>query len=178
MSAPEHTPVTPESDGSHSRGPRGQGANQNIATAITDVSERALLLVHEEIELAKAEVSEKVGKLLKGTIVAAAAGVFVIAAIQFVLVGLALLVWWALPFIGETEYFWGFFIVAAALLLLAALAGVIAAKAVKSGAPPVPSMALEEARKIRGSVGAMPTAASPSDPGYGTAANPPSSPAA
>jgi uncharacterized membrane protein YqjE len=181
VSAPGHAPTTPESDGSQSP-PRGQGANQNIATAITDVSERALLLVHEEIELAKAEVSEKVGKLLKGTIVAAAAGVFVIAAIQFVLVGLALLIWWALPFIGETEFFWGFFIVAALLLLLAGLAGVIAAKAVKSGAPPVPSMALEEARKIRESVGATPTASSPSDSAHSThhstPASPPSSSAA
>ena len=36
---------------------------QNIATAIAEISERASLLVHEEIELAKAEVTEKVTKL-------------------------------------------------------------------------------------------------------------------
>jgi lysylphosphatidylglycerol synthetase-like protein (DUF2156 family) len=143
-------------------------ANQNIAGAITDVSERALLLVHEEIELAKAEISEKLGKILKGTIVAVAAGVFVLAAIQFVLAGLALLAWWGLPFIGQTEFFWGFFIVAAALLALAVLAGVVAAKAVKAGSPPVPSMAVEEARKIRGAVAAgqdAPNVAHGAEPG-------------
>jgi hypothetical protein len=39
------------------------------------------------------------------------------------------------------------------LVLLGVLAGVIAAKAVKRGSPPVPSMAIEEARKIRDAVG-------------------------
>jgi uncharacterized membrane protein YqjE len=137
-------------------GQDGKAPNPNIATAITDVSERALLLVHEEIELAKAEISEKIGKLLKGTVVAVAAGVFVIAALQFVLVGFALLAWWGLPSIGQTEFFWGFFLVAGVLLLMALLAGLIAARAVKAGSPPVPSMALEEARKIRGSVASGP----------------------
>ncbi len=37
---------------------------QNIATAIAEVSERATLLVREEIELAKAEVTEKAMKLV------------------------------------------------------------------------------------------------------------------
>jgi Putative Actinobacterial Holin-X, holin superfamily III len=49
---------------------------QNIAAAIADVSERASVLVREEIELAKAEVTEKATKLVKGAIVGVAAGVF------------------------------------------------------------------------------------------------------
>jgi hypothetical protein len=40
------------------------------------------------------------------------------------------------------------------LLLVGALAGLIAARAVKKGSPPVPSMAFEEARKIRETVSA------------------------
>ena len=51
---------------------------QNIATAIAEVSERATLLVREEIELAKAEVSEKAMKLVRGAVVGAAAGIFVV----------------------------------------------------------------------------------------------------
>ena len=39
---------------------------QNIATAITDISERATLLVREEIELAKAEVTEKADEARQG----------------------------------------------------------------------------------------------------------------
>jgi uncharacterized membrane protein YqjE len=129
---------------------------QNIATAVTEISDRAMQLVHEEIELAKAELSEKVTRLLTGTVVGIAAGVFILAALQFILVGLALLAWWAIPWIGPTEFFWGFFIVAGGLVLLAALAGGLAARAVRAGSPPVPSMALEEARRIRESVNAGP----------------------
>jgi uncharacterized membrane protein YqjE len=127
---------------------------QNIATAITEVSERATLLVHEEIELAKAEISEKVSKLARGAVVAVAAGVFVVMALMFVLIGLAWLLYYELPIGGTFTYFWGFFAMALILLVLGVLAGVIAARAVKRGSPPVPSMAIEEARKIRETVSA------------------------
>lgn len=128
--------------------------SQNIVTAVTEISDRAVQLVHEEIELAKAEVSEKVTRLLTGTIVGIAAGVFILAALQFILIGLALLAWWAIPWIGATEFFWGFFIVAGGLVLLAVIAGGLAARAVRAGSPPTPDMAIEEARKIRESVNA------------------------
>ncbi len=126
---------------------------QNIATAIADISERATLLVREEIELAKAEVTEKAMKLVRGAVVGIAAGIFVVMALLFVLVGCAWLLYYYLP-VGDFAYFWGFFAMAAILLLLGALAGLIAAKVVKKGAPPVPSMAIEEARLIRETVSA------------------------
>jgi len=124
---------------------------QNIAAAIAEVSERASVLVREEIELAKAEVSEKARKLIRGTIVGAAAGVFVLSALVFVLAGCAWLLTYFLPF-NAFAYFWGFFAMAAILLVLGGIAGLIAARAVKRGAPPVPNMAIEEARKIRDTV--------------------------
>jgi hypothetical protein len=124
---------------------------QSIAAAIAEVSERATLLIREEIELAKAEMTEKVSKLVKGAVVAVAAGIFVVTALLFALHGLAWLLWWALP-VGQLQYFWGFFIVAAGLLALGVLAGFLAAKAVKAGAPPTPKLAMEEARKIRETV--------------------------
>jgi Putative Actinobacterial Holin-X, holin superfamily III len=126
---------------------------QNIATAIADISERATLLVHEEIELAKAEVTEKVTKLARGAVVGVAAGVFFVMALIFALVGCAWLLYYYLPGNNFT-YFWGFFAMAVILLLLGALAGLIAAKVVKKSAPPVPTMAIEEARLIRETVGA------------------------
>jgi hypothetical protein len=107
----------PAGDGSRGEPP------QNIATAIAEVSERATLLVREEIELA----------------------------LIFVLIGLAWLLYWALP-VETFAYFWGFFAMAAILMVLGALAGLFAARAVKRGAPPTPSMAIEEARKIREAV--------------------------
>lgn len=140
---------------------------QNIATAITEISERATLLVREEIELAKAEVSEKAAKLAKGAIVGVAAGVFFLTALVFVLVGCAWLLYFYLP-VGEFAYFWGFFAMAAILVVLGILAGLIAAKAVKKSSPPMPSMAIDEARKIREAVSA--DASSPMDSARSTAA--------
>ncbi|HEV7162552.1 MAG TPA: hypothetical protein VGN25_04785, partial [Solirubrobacteraceae bacterium] len=57
-------------------------------------------------------------------------------------------------------YFWGFFAMAVILVLLGVLAGLVAARVVKRGSPPVPSMAIEEARKIRDAVSATPGAES------------------
>jgi hypothetical protein len=129
---------------------------QNIAAAITEVSERASLLIREEIELAKAEVTEKATKLVKGAVVAVAAGIFLIVALFFVLVGCAWLLYYELPIGNQFTYFWGFFAMAVILVVLGALAGFMAAKLVKRGSPPVPSMAIAEARKIRETVSSGP----------------------
>jgi hypothetical protein len=131
---------------------RERGAsNQSIAQAIGDASDAALKLMHDEIELAKAEVGAKVASLLRGTAVGVAAGVFLLGAVQMALIGLALLAWYLLP-VGQYEYFWGFFAVACALVLLAGLAALLAWRVVRSGSPPVPTMAIDEARKIREAV--------------------------
>jgi uncharacterized membrane protein YqjE len=123
---------------------------QNIAEAIQEVSERASLLVREEIELAKAEVTEKVTKLIKGAVVGIAAGIFAVFGLVFLLHGLAWLAWFEL--FPDNQFFWGFFVVAAVLFLLGALAGYIAARALKSGSPPMPAMAIDEAKRIRETV--------------------------
>jgi uncharacterized membrane protein YqjE len=116
---------------------------RSLADLVVEVSERGSTLVREEIELAKAEVSEKLGKLLRGSVVGIAAGVFAFLALILVMEGIA----WLLNeevFDGKT---WpGFFIEAAVFLLIAALAALIAYKAVKAGAPPTPDQAIEEAK--------------------------------
>ncbi|MFL5843798.1 MAG: phage holin family protein [Solirubrobacteraceae bacterium] len=119
-----------------------------IAEAVNEISERASLLVREEIELAKAEVSQKVSSLVKAAVVGGAAAVFAIFGVVQLFHGLSWLAWWALPF-GETQYFWGFFVVAAILFVLGGLAGLFAAKLVKKGSPPVPRMAIDEAKKTK-----------------------------
>ena len=83
--------------------------------------------MREEIELAKAEVTEKVTKLIKGAVVGVAAGIFVVMALIFVLVGFAWLLYYYLPG-NDFTYFWGFFAMAVILLVLGALAGLLAAK--------------------------------------------------
>jgi uncharacterized membrane protein YqjE len=123
---------------------------QNIAQAIQEISDRATLLVHEEIELAKVEVTEKVTKLVKGAAVGIAAGIFAVFGLIFLMHGLAWLAWFEL--FPDNQFFWGFFVVAAVLFLLGALAGFIAARAFKSGAPPTPQLAIEEAKLIKETV--------------------------
>jgi hypothetical protein len=144
------------------------------------VSERATLLVREEIELAKTEVAEKASKLAKGAAVGIAAGVFFLMALIFALVGCAWLLYYYLPG-SDFTYFWGFFAMAVILVALGVIAGLIAAKVVKRGAPPVPSMAIEEARKIREAVsppGGGPPPPPVPPPPVAPAAPPPVPPAA
>jgi uncharacterized membrane protein YqjE len=116
---------------------------RKLGELVFDVTEGVSGLVREEIQLAKAEVSEKAGKIARGAVVGIAAGVFAFLALILVMEGIA----WLLNeevFNGKT---WpGFFIEAAAFLLIAALAALVAYKAVKAGSPPVPSQAIEEAK--------------------------------
>ena len=136
--------------------PPGQPEHpQNIATAIADVSERATQLIREEVELAKAEVIEKATTLARGAVVGVAAGVFFMTALVFVLIGCAWLLYYLIPG-GDFTYFWGFFAMALILVVLGVIAGLIAARVVKRSAPPVPTMAIEEARRIRETVSTHP----------------------
>jgi len=158
--------------------PDGERQQSGIAAAITEVSERASVLIREEIELAKTEIAEKATRLAKGAIVAIVAGVFFFTALFFVLIGCAWLLYYELPIGNQFTYFWGFFAMAVILVILGVIAGLLAAKAVKSGAPPTPAMAIEEARKIRETVSsssapaadAPPAAAAAGVSGAGTSA--------
>jgi hypothetical protein len=124
-------------------GPPPPPEERSLADLVVDVSEHASTLVREEIELAKAEVSAKVSKLAKGSVVGIAAGTFAFLALILILHGIA----WLL---GEEVFngnIWaGYFVTAGIFLLIAALAGFIAYRAVKAGSPPVPEQAIEEAK--------------------------------
>ena len=123
---------------------------ENIAAAITEISERATLLIRDEIELARAEIAAKLRKILTGAVVGVVAGMFIVVAGMFVLEGLAWLAWY--EFFPAGQFFWGFFVMAGVLLALAVLGGYLAAKALRRGTPPAPTMAIDEARKIREAV--------------------------
>jgi uncharacterized membrane protein YqjE len=133
--APQTPPVVPP--------PSGPKEERKLGELVFDVTEGVSGLVREEIQLAKAEVTEKAGKIAKGAVVGISAGVFAFLALILVMEGIA----WLLNeevFDGKT---WpGFFIEAAVFLLIAALAALIAYKAVKAGSPPVPTQAIEEAK--------------------------------
>ena len=125
-----------------------------LGQAIQEVTEKAQLIVREEIELAKAEMTEKVTKLLKGAMIGIVAGIFAVFGLIYLLHAFSWLIW---DLIGGTRDFWlGFAIVAVLLFLLGGLAGFLAARFFKKGAPPTPAMAIEEAQLIKETVTAKP----------------------
>jgi uncharacterized membrane protein YqjE len=146
----------------------GPERDPSIADAVQEISERAVSLIQEEIELAKAEISEKFSKLLKGTVIVAVASVFIFWAIAIILFGFAYLVHFEGSWPAD-QFFWGFFIVGAILLIIAAIAGFVAYRFFKAGSPPVPTMAIDEAQRIRETV--MPSSPDPAPrPGATSAA--------
>ena len=131
--------------------PFGPNRDPGLGEAMQEVADKVTLLVREEIELAKAEVTEKVTSLVKGIVIGLAGAVFAFFGLFVLLEGFSWLAFWAIPFPSD-QIFWGFFIVAGLLFLLGGLAGYLAARAVKAGSPPKPDMAIEEAKRIRETV--------------------------
>jgi hypothetical protein len=123
----------------------------DLGKAIQDITETTSLLIREEIELAKAEVTEKGTKLATGAVVGIAGGIFAVFGLIFLLNALAWLIWELIE--GDVNSPWlGFLIVAVALFLLGGLAAFVAARLIKRGAPPTPQMAIEEGRLIKETV--------------------------
>ena len=133
-------------------GPAGEpDGDRTVGELVLDVTERVTILVREEIELAKAEVTEKLTELVRGSVVAIAAGVFVLMALAMLMQFGA---WLINDILGIESAIWvGFGLMAVIFVLLAALAGLIAYRAIQKGAPPAPSMAIEEAKLTKETLG-------------------------
>ena len=130
--------------------------SSELARAIQDVTERAQLLVREEVALAKAEMTEKVTKLIKGAVFGIIAGVFAVFALIYLLHALSWGIW---DLIGGSDDFWlGFLITGVLILIVGAIAGLLAMRFIKKGSPPAPQMAIEEGKLIRATLTADPAA--------------------
>jgi uncharacterized membrane protein YqjE len=121
----------------------------DLAQAIQDVTDKASLLVREEIELAKTEMIEKVTKLIKGAVVGIVAGIFAVFGLIYLLEAAAWGIWEG---IGGQGPWAGFLIVAVVLFLLGGLGAFLAVRFIKRGAPPTPQMAIEEGKLIKETV--------------------------
>ena len=131
--------------------PAENGTPEKLVGAVSEVSDRVTTLVREEIELAKAEVSRKAISLAKGSVGVFTGAMFGVFAVLFLLMTIA----WALDSIlieGAGDIWEGFAIVTAALFVLTALAFFVSSRLLKRGAPPMPTMAIEEAKQIRETV--------------------------
>jgi uncharacterized membrane protein YqjE len=125
---------------------RREASLKSVVENLAQVTEQTQHIVREEIELAKAEVSEKVAKILRGSAVGIAAGVFAFLALILIMHGIA---WLLAEELFDGNVWPGYFVEAALFLIVAALAGWFASKALKAGAPPVPELAIEEAKRTK-----------------------------
>jgi uncharacterized membrane protein YqjE len=122
------------------------GQDKSVGDLVIDVSERTSNIIREEIELAKTEIREKVTKLVQGSVVGIAAGVFVLMALAMFMHGVA----WLLNDLFFSSNLWaGFMIESAFWLVVAAIAGLIAYRSIQAGAPPTPDLAIEEAKRTK-----------------------------
>jgi uncharacterized membrane protein YqjE len=119
--------------------------DKSVGELVFDVSERTSTLVREEIELAKAEISEKLSQLVRGSVVGAVAGVFGFLALILIMEGVA----WLLNDLVFDNFWLGFFVEAGLFLLIAAIGGLIAYRSLLKGAPPTPDLAIEQAKLTR-----------------------------
>ena len=142
---PGQQATSPPQSAETGNGTRRTPEDMSVGELVFEVSDRASVLIREEIELAKTEVTEKVNRLLRGSVAGLAAGVFVILALFLIMHGVA----WLLNDLVFNNFWAGFFVEAAIFLLIAAGAGLYAYRAFKRSAPPTPDMAIEEAKEIK-----------------------------
>ena len=125
--------------------PQEDPTDKSLGDLVSDVSIQTSSLIREEIELAKAEVREKVNELIKGSVVGIAAGTFAFLALILFMHGVA----WTINDLIFDNFWAGFFIEAFLFLVIAGIAGLIAKNAFQKGAPPTPDLAIEEAKRTR-----------------------------
>jgi hypothetical protein len=122
-------------------------SDKGVGELVTDVTEKTSILIREEIELAKAEISEKISQIIRGSVVGIVAGVFAFLALILIMHGVA---WLLNDVVFGNDNFWlGFLVEAGVFLLIAGVAGLIAYRSLMKGAPPTPDQAIEEAKETR-----------------------------
>lgn len=120
-------------------------ADKNLGEIVAEVTSKTTLLVQEEIALAKAEVSVKVSRLVKGIVCFALAGFLSLLMLIFVFHTLA---WGFADWLGVKQWV-GYGITTLLLLVLTGLSALVGIRLFKRGTPPKPEMAIEEAQKTK-----------------------------
>jgi uncharacterized membrane protein YqjE len=134
-------PPEPKSAANGGKGPE----DMSVGELVFEVSDQASVLIREEIELAKTEVTEKFNSLLRGSVAGLVAGVFALLALALAMLGFA----WLLNDLVFDNPWAGFFVEAGIFLLIGIAGGLFAYRSFKKAAPPTPDMAIEEAKEIK-----------------------------
>jgi uncharacterized small protein (DUF1192 family) len=118
----------------------------SLAAAVTEVSEKLGVLVREEIELAKAEMSQKLSSYARGAAAVAIGAVLGVFALIYVFLTIA----WGVN--QATSSLWiGFAAVMVVLVAITLAAFLFAWRKLRVGAP-TPKLAIDEAKKITATV--------------------------
>ncbi len=125
----------------------GKSPSRVVGESVSEITEKVTLLVTEEVELVKAEISAKLSRLGAGAAVVVAAGIFIL----FGLFAAVNALGWGLAEIFNEAWI-GFLVLAGGMFVLAVIAGLIAYGLFKNSSP-VPEMAIEEARKTKEMIG-------------------------
>ena len=126
--------------------PNRPDSEKTIGELVLEVTEQTAVLIREEIELAKAEVSEKISTLGRSSAVAVAAGVFAFLAVILLMHAFAL----GLNSLFFPDEPWAGYLIEGVLFIAIAVgAGLFAKKTFQETGPPVPTEAIEEAQEIR-----------------------------
>lgn len=140
-----------------------QPENPGIARSVGEIIDNFTLLVHDEIELAKAEVAQSAQNLLRGSVAGVLGGVFAFFGLFIFLIGISFLINDALDF-GNWP---GFLIVAFMLFFFGAIAAVFALRKIKKGSHIAPTKAIAEARLTQAALQAHATPADDPTVGIG-----------
>jgi len=111
-----------------------------LGSAAKDVAEHASALVRLEIELAKLEISRKLGSLGIGVGLGVGAGLFGLYAVGFLFATIAA------GLATAVDVWLALLIVTVFLLVVTGILGLLAFKRIQKGTPPVPEQAIEEAK--------------------------------
>ena len=122
------------------------GSEKSLGDVVTEVTEKASLLVREEIELAKAEITEKATKLGKGAGALAGAGVLAVFALIFFFHALS---WFWLDLFEWTAVWQGYLLTFGVIIAIGGVAAFLGIRWLKGGSPPTPELAIEEAKRTR-----------------------------
>ena len=123
----------------------GGPADKQLGAIVAEVTQKAQLLVREEVALAKAEIQLKTSRIVKGVVAFSAAAFFALMMLVFLLHTLS----WGFTDWFDFKFWVGFGITTAGLLLVTLIAALVGLRMFKKGAPPTPDLAIQEAQKTR-----------------------------
>ncbi|MEA2475550.1 MAG: hypothetical protein QOE06_3465 [Thermoleophilaceae bacterium] len=123
----------------------GGPADKQLGAIVGEVTQKAQLLVREEIALAKAEITVKTSRIVKAVVFFSAAAFFALLMLIFLLhmLSFGFVDWFSL------KVWVGYAITTVLLLVLTGIAGFVGVRLFKKGSPPTPDYAIEEAQKTK-----------------------------